>query len=91
MKKQHLDEKIIDAISFIQRSPDREKVLKDLKNDLKIPTRISNSTGISTSNVSRALQKLKEKNLVICLNEKANQGRLYQITDFGLEVLKFVK
>ena len=91
MKKQELDEKVIDAISFIQMSPNREKVLKDLKHELKIPTKVSKSTGISTANVSRALQGLKQKKLVICLNEKANQGRLYQITDFGLEVLKYVK
>jgi len=91
MTKQELDEKIIDAISFIQMSPNREKVLKDLKDELKIPTKISKSTKISTANVSRALQGLKQKNMVICLNEKANQGRLYKITEFGLEVLKYVK
>lgn len=91
MKNKTIDDKIIDAISFIQMSPNREKVLKDLKNELKIPTKISKSTGISTANVSRALQGLKQKGMVICLNEKANQGRLYQITDFGLEVLKFLK
>lgn len=91
MKKEELDENIIDAISFIQMSPNREKVLKDLKDELKIPTKISKSTGISTANVSRALQGLKQKNMVICLNEKANQGRLYKITKFGLEVLKYVK
>lgn len=91
MEKEKIEDKIIDAISFIQMSPNREKVLKDLKNELKIPTRISKSTGISTSNVSRALQGLKEKGMVICLNEKANQGRLYKITEFGMEVLKYIK
>jgi predicted transcriptional regulator len=91
MKNEVLDDKIIEAISFIQMSPNREKVLKDLKNELKIPTKISKSTGISTANVSRALQGLKQKEMVVCLNEKANQGRLYQITVFGLEVLKYIK
>lgn len=90
MTKEVLDDKIINAISFIQMSPNREKVLKDLKEELKIPTKISKNTGISTANVSRALQGLKQKNMVICLNEEANQGRLYQITEFGLEVLKHI-
>ena len=91
MKKQELNEKIIDAISFIQMSTNREKVLKDLEKELKIPSKIAKNTGIHTANVSRALQGLKEKNLVICLNEDANQGRLYQITDFGLEILKIIE
>ncbi|MGL6298247.1 MAG: transcriptional regulator [Methanobacteriaceae archaeon] len=91
MKNESIDDKIINAISFIQMSPNREKVLKDLKDELKIPTKISKSTGISTANVSRALQGLKQKKMVVCLNEEANQGRLYQITDFGLEILKYIK
>ena len=52
MKNEILEDKIINAISFIQMRPNRETVLKDLKEELKIPTKISKSTGISTANVS---------------------------------------
>lgn len=82
---------IIDAVSYIQMSPYREEVLKALETGFKIPSKISKSTGIRTSHVSRALKGLKEKGLVICLNEEASQGRLYMLTDLGKEVLELIK
>lgn len=86
-----MEKDLINAISYVTLSKYRQKVLLDLKDNLKIPSAISKATNIRISHVSRTLKGLKEKGLVECLNEEANQGRLYQITDLGLEVLKYIK
>ena len=85
-----MEKELIEGIAIIQRSKRKEQVLKDLENKIKTPSRISKSTGISIHHVSRYLKQLKDKGLVICLNEEFNQGRLYQITDLGKEVLKYI-
>jgi len=48
-----------------------------------MPSKISKDTEISIHHVSRYLKQLKEKKLLICLNEDYKQGRLYKITDLG--------
>ncbi|MGL6299115.1 MAG: MarR family transcriptional regulator [Methanobacteriaceae archaeon] len=63
----------------------------ELRDDLKIPSTIAKATDIRISHVSRTLKGLKEIKLVECLNEEANQGRIYTITEKGKEVLKYTK
>ena len=85
-----MKKELIEGISIIEMSTHREKVLKDLKNKVKTPSKIGKSINISTSNVSRALQELQNKMLVICLNPEKKVGRLYKITDLGKEVLEHI-
>ena len=85
-----MEKELIEGIAIIQRSKRKEQVLKDLENKIKTPSRISKSTGISIHHVSRYLKQLKDNELVICLNEEFNQGRLYQTTDLGKKVLKYL-
>lgn len=85
-----MEKELIEGIAIIQRSKCKERVLKDLKNDIKTPSKISDSTNISIHHVSRYLKQLKEKHLIVCLNEDYKQGRLYQITDLGKQVLKYL-
>ena len=86
-----MEKKLIEGISIIEMSTHREKVLKDLKNKVKTPSKIGKSINISTSNVSRALQELHRNDLVICLNPEKKVGRLYKITDLGKQVLEYVE
>ena len=53
-----------------------------------MPSEIAKENDIKTSQVSSALSDLKEKSLVICVNEEVRKGRLYKCTDLGLEILK---
>ena len=46
---------------------------------------------LRTNHVSNALKDLKEKNLVVCLNEEAHKGRLYKNTDLAIEILKYIE
>jgi len=85
-----MKKKLIEGISIIEMSTHREKVLRELKNSIKTPSKIGKSVSISTSNVSRALQELQKKELVICINPEKKIGRLYKITDLGKEVLEHI-
>jgi len=86
-----MEKELIDAISYVSLSKYRQKVLLDLKNSLKIPYSIVKATNIRISHINRTLKGFKEKELVECLNEEVNQGRIYQITSKGKEVLKYIK
>ena len=88
--KERLEKKLINGISLVEMSSYREKVLNDLKEKIKTPSRIAKSTNISTSHVSTALKELKEHELVVCLNPEKKQGRIYKITKLGEEVLKYI-
>jgi len=85
-----MDNKYIDEIGFVKISEQRQKIMKDLKDKLKIPTEIAKSTDMSVPEVSRALRSLKDKKIVICLNEDKKVGRVYALTDKGKEVLKYI-
>lgn len=85
-----MKEELIEGISLVQMSMHRKKVLFDLKDKIKTPSNIAKSIGLSTSHVSRGLSDLQKVELVILLNPKKKQGRIYQITDLGKEVLKYV-
>ena len=53
-----------------------------------MPSEISHETNIHNNNVSRALKQLKQNGLVYLINPDAKKGRLYRLTDEGMEVLK---
>lgn len=86
-----MEKELIEGIAIIQRSKCKEKVLKSLNNSIKMPSKISKDTEISIHHVSRYLKQLKEKQLVVCLNEDYKQGRLYQITELGKKVLEYIE
>lgn len=85
-----LSDELINGISLVEMSSYRERVLIDIKEKIKTPSRISKSTNISTSHVSTALKELMENGLVICLNPEKKQGRIYRITELGKEVLEHI-
>lgn len=82
------EDEIWDLIGFIKVSQTRYNTLKALETDFLMPTEISRRTGIRTTQVSNALHHLKARNLVECKNEHVRKGRIYQITEDGLTILK---
>ncbi|MGL6298435.1 MAG: MarR family transcriptional regulator [Methanobacteriaceae archaeon] len=85
-----MDSTDIENISFIKLSKHREKVFLNIGTKLKMPSEIAKSTNLVLSDVSRALRGLKDKKLVECLNEDVNQGRLYKLTEKGIDVYDIV-
>ena len=82
------DDEILILTEFIRQAPNRLKVLKTLDNKTLMPSEISHETNIHNNNVSRALKQLKQNGLVYLINPDAKKGRLYRLTDEGMEVLK---
>lgn len=85
-----MEVKTAEKIGWVKLSQHRKKVIMNLSDKLKIPTEISRSTGLSKSEVSRVLKDLKEKGIVVCLNEESHRGRIYCLTSVGSEILKHI-
>ena len=68
--------------SFTDQIPDTYEYL--------MPSEIAKRTNIRTTQISNALHDLKEKNLVVCRNEDARKGRIYEQTELGSMILKMI-
>lgn len=71
---------------YVEKSSYRVNVLKAIGEGFKIPTEIANDSGVLRNHVSNVLRDLKEQELVECLNPKSRKGRLYRLTDEGLQI-----
>ena len=78
-------------ISFLARSNKRVDILKSLEETPKIPSIIAKEIGDSSHHVSKYLTSLKEKELVICLNEEDKRFRFYRITAKGKHYLEIIE
>ena len=86
-----LSDEMLIEMSYVQISKYREKTLKSIGDEVKIPTNIAKDSGIRTNHISKVLSELKNKEIVECINEEARKGRLYRLTDTGKEVLDTIK
>lgn len=84
------DDELLKLTSYVEISKYREKTLKSIGNNVKIPTNIAKDSGIITNHISKVLSELKSKEIVECINEEARKGRLYRLTDTGKEVLESI-
>lgn len=84
------DDELLKLTSYVEISKYREKTLKSIGNNVKIPTNIAKDSGIRTNHISAVLSELKSKEIVECINEEARKGRLYRLTDTGKEVLESI-
>ena len=83
-------DELLKLSSFVRISKYREKTLKSIGDEVKIPTHIAKDSGIRTNHISKVLSELKSKEMVECINEEARKGRLYRLTDTGRDVLDFI-
>ncbi len=73
-----------DEVSYVISSSYRVKVLERLANSPATPSGIADDTGCPIAHVSRALQGLRERELVdLLVSEDRQKGRVYGITDQG--------
>lgn len=76
-----------DEISFVISSQYRVAVIERLMEGPATPSQISKDTGLAIAHVSRALQKLRERNLVeLLVSEDRRKGRVYGITEKGEDI-----
>lgn len=74
-------------VKYVNNSSYRVKVLKSLGEEVKMPKQIAEDSGILPNHISNVLRQLKDKNIVECINPEVKKGRLYRLSDEGLEVL----
>ena len=90
MKNQE-NEKIITLASWVLISSYRNRVMITLGKKFKTPSTLARESGIRTNHISKVLSELKNKKLVVCINEDAKKGRLYKMTDLGKQVMQKTK
>ena len=91
MINQLTEQEVWNLIGFIKISPHRIQTLTVLKNSYLMPSEIARLTGMRTTQASSALNDLKRKDLVVCMNESAHKGRIYQHTELGKEILDIIE
>ena len=81
-----LSDEMLTEISYVQISKYREKVMKSLEGEVKIPSQIAKDSDIRVNHISKVLSELKAHELVECINPEVRKGRLYRLTDKGKKV-----
>ena len=84
-----MDKKLIGDYSWIIRGSQRRIIIKVLDKP-KTPTLIKEETQIKVSNISDVLRLMEKKGIVTCINPKEKLGRLYQLTEKGKALIKFI-
>lgn len=82
---------MVDKQRYVEKSSYRVNVLKAIGGDVKIPTEIAEDSGVLRNHLSNVLRELREKDLVECVNPEVRKGRLYRLTDEGLDILDEIK
>ena len=86
-----LSDEMLTEISYVQISKYRAKVMKTLKDEVKMPSQIAKYSEIRQNHISKVLSELKARELFECINPEVRKGRLYRHTDKGEEVVKNLK
>ncbi|KHO50611.1 MAG: MarR family transcriptional regulator [archaeon GW2011_AR11] len=81
-------EDIKQAYAFIITSSVRKKVLLSLKKKPLRQAEIADMIKQKQPNISKVLFDLEKHKLVECLTPEKKAWKVYEITDFGREVLK---
>ena len=84
------EDEILKPLGYVMASSYRLSVIKYIGNGVKIPSDIAKKIGVRTNHISNVLADLKEKGLVICLNEDAHKGRLYKNTELSIEIINYL-
>ena len=73
-----------DEISYVISSQYRTDVLEQLADGPSTPSQIASDEDVGIAHVSRALQRLRERELVdLLVSDDRKKGRVYGLTDQG--------
>ena len=78
-------------MKYVNKSTYRVRTLKAIGDGVKMPKEIAEDSDILQNHISNVLRQLKEKDIVECLNPNVRKGRLYRLSDEGLEILDKLK
>jgi len=86
-----MDEKLIIPYSSVIASRNKRGIILVLHDRILTPSDIAEKLDIRINHISKYLTELKNRKLVVCLNENSRKGRLYQLTELGEQILKELK
>lgn len=76
-----------DDLSLVISSQYRKAALRRLAEGPATPSQIATDTEMGIAHISRALQRLQEREMVeLLVSEERKKGRLYGLTNYGHEV-----
>ena len=82
-----IDTSIGSQVAYVLASSYREKVINELqKNKMGMPKTIAENCGILVNHISKVLKELSDIDLVVCINPESRKGRIYKLTELGLNV-----
>ncbi|MEA4957741.1 hypothetical protein SDC9_07620 [bioreactor metagenome] len=85
-----MNDETIEKLSFVRSSKHRENILRFIGDEIKIPTENRPKYKHKFQTYKQILGELKDKNIVVCLNENDKRGRLYKLTPIGKDILKYL-
>jgi len=86
-----MSENIWQNYGQIVTSKYKREVVLNLLSHPKTPTQISKEMGIGIAHVSRALRELVKIQAVICLTPSRRKGRVYKLTEKGVDIAKVIE
>ena len=81
-----MDEKLIIPYSSVIASRNKMGIILVLHDRILTPSDIAEKLDIRINHISKYLTELKNRKLVVCLNENSRKGRLYQLTELGKQI-----
>jgi predicted transcriptional regulator len=69
---------------YVVASKYRKHILLSLLKHPKTPTQLAAEMHTPLGHISRSLQELSRKNIVVCINPDAIKGKIYQLTEMGI-------
>jgi len=86
-----MDEKLIIPYSSVIASRNKRGIILVLYDRILTPSDIAEELDIRINHISKYLTELKNRKLVVCLNENSRKGRLYQLTELGKQIFNELK
>lgn len=81
-----MKKEIAELVSYIVRGSNRSVILNQISEETLTPSQIKKRTNLYLSHISRVIQELLEKKLIICINPSSPTVKFYEITKLGKEV-----
>ena len=85
-----MDDNLISGISYIKSSKYRTNIILILSENIMTPKDIQGKLNIRINHVSMYLKELRDMGIIVCLNDDAKKGRLYQLSEYGNELIKYL-
>jgi predicted transcriptional regulator len=76
---------------YVIASKYRKKVLEALRFGPKTPRQIASETELHLSHTSWTLTELVAQGIVLCLTPQLRRGRLYRLTNEGIEIAEYIE